>query len=178
MKKIKRRMAMILFCVLGSTFVLSGCQKEENKEKESYGEVEIGMEAPDFEVELLSGESVRLSDYKGKIVLLNFWATWCGLCVAEMPEIQEISEVYSDDVVVLAVNNGERKDTVEKFIDKNSFTFLVGTDESLGVAKKYPTDGIPYTVMVDKEGIISAIHLGGGEGMYSVFEEDIKNILE
>ena len=68
---------------------------------------EVPVEAPDFEVTLVSGETVKLSDYRGQKVLLNFWATWCGPCVKEMPAFQRLYEEYPDDVVILAVNCGD-----------------------------------------------------------------------
>lgn len=180
MQRFKKRIIsyfiMIVFAV-----TLIGCQSKSSTtnetEKKSYKELEVGDEAPDFEVELLDGEKVALSDYLGKVVLLNFWATWCSPCVEEMPDIQELSKAYPDDVVVLAVNCNEEGDTVRSFIQEKGFTFPIGLDEKGEITTKYPTDGIPYTVIINGDGIIQKIHLGGGEGMYSVFEEDIEAIL-
>ena len=137
---------------------------------------EVGYAAPDFSVELLNGKTVKLSDYKGKIVFLNFWASWCGPCVGEMPDIQKLSENYSSDLVVLAVNYGELKDTAESFIKKNNYTFNVGIDENTDIAKLYPSNGIPYSLIIDANGIITKIQEGiiPGEDMYSFYEGYIK----
>ena len=139
--------------------------------------VEIGYAAPDFSVELLSGETVRLSDCRNKVVFINFWATWCGPCVREMPDIQQLAEYFPDELVVLAVNCNEKKGTVDKFIKDNGYTFNIGLDESGEIQKKYPTNGIPYTIIINADGIITKTHLGASGDMFSVYKEDVLDAL-
>ena len=157
--------AVILILIV----LFAGCKKPPEEK------VEVGYTAPDFSVELLNGDTVKLSDYRGKAVFLNFWATWCGPCVNEMPEIQQLSEAFPDDLVVLAVNCSEMKYRVEDFINQNSYTFNIGLDEDGDIQKLYPTNGIPYTVVVDPEGIITELHLGSST--FSVFEGYVNNAL-
>lgn len=131
--------------------------------------------APDFEATLISGETVNLSDYQGKKVLLNFWATWCGPCVGEMPALQKLSEEYPDDLVVLAVNSGEDEKTVKQFTDKNGYTFPIALDIELKIGNLYPgvMQGIPYTVIIDEEGTIVEESTGAADAdtMYAYYKE-------
>jgi thiol-disulfide isomerase/thioredoxin len=180
--------AAIILIALMAAAVFAGCESDKNQSQDEQGDnpdaaetaetkVEIGYAAPDFEVELLGGAVVKLSDYRGLAVLINFWATWCGPCTGEMPDIQKLSDEFKDELVVIAVNCSEKKDKVETFIADNGYDFAVGLDENGAVQKKYPTNGIPYTVIVDPAGIITEIHLGAGGDMFSVYEKDINAAL-
>ena len=123
----------------------SGGDTEESEEK---------VLATDFEVTLISGETVKLSDFQGKKVLLNFWATWCGPCVQEMPAFQRLYEEYPDDFVILAVNCGDSEADVRDFAEENDYTFNIAIDEDLAASSLYPTYSIPLTLIVDEEGYI------------------------
>jgi len=195
MRKFKGNIRIAAFYVLLITVLFAGCKEkpvaDQGKSEENnaaadqaetgnaaeYSELAVGDAAPDFEVELLDGTTLKLSDCQGQPVFLNFWATWCPPCIAEMPDIQKLYEAYSDKAVILAIDVGETKDTVSSFIEEKGYTFNIGLDENLEIGKKYPTDGIPYTVVINGEGIITSIHLGGGTGMLPVFEEDMQAAL-
>lgn len=116
--------------------------------------------APDFTLMNLSGEEVSLSDYRGKIVLINFWATWCGFCDMEMPDLQRLDD-ENDDLVVLAVDVMEDKETVQKYIDEGGYNFEVVLDEKGDITKTYLVSGFPTSYFVDPDGIL----LGGVPGM-------------
>ncbi|MCL2771790.1 MAG: TlpA family protein disulfide reductase [Oscillospiraceae bacterium] len=173
-------------CNVNNTSNFSGASNAPSLSDNSSNPTQIeekvaeGYMAPDISIDLLSGETVKLSDYRGKAVLLNFWASWCPPCVGEMPDIQKLSEAYPDDLVVIGVNCGEKKNTVDDFIKKNSYTFNIGIDENLKLQEKYPSTGIPYTVIIDPDGIVTAIQLGVDpkRDMYSVYEEYIKSALD
>lgn len=120
-----------------------------------------GNLAPNFKLETLEGEVLSLSDFKGKKVFLNFWATWCPPCRAEMPDIQKFSE--DEDVVVLAINLTHTEDsllTVENFIQERKFTFPVLIDENGEVAEQYRVQAYPTSYMIDSNGRIQYIALG------------------
>jgi len=134
--------------------------------------VEVGKKAVDFEVELLSGEEVKLSDYLGKPVFLNFWATWCGPCVGEMPDIEKIKKEYGDRLVILAINGGEQKEDVEYFINKKGYTFNIGLDRNGDILTTYDSMYIPLSVFIDKDGIIQERKVG------ALSEEEMRNIVE
>lgn len=130
----------------------------------------VDVAAKDFELEDLKGNKVKLSDYKGQIVFLNFWATWCPPCREEMPDMEEIHREYGNrGVAILAVNSTsmqlrggsdskKARKQVEEFIEQNGYTFPVLLDSDDKVLIKYndivPITGIPITFMIDKEGQI------------------------
>lgn len=131
--------------------------------------------ATDFEVTLVTGEKVKLSDYRGKKVLLNFWATWCGPCVKEMPAFQRLYEDYPDDFVILAVNCGDSASDVKDFVDENSYTFNIAIDESLEASSLYPTSSIPLTLIIDEDGyvIYGAYGASDADTMYERYKNEL-----
>ena len=157
----------------------SGSYEDSAAEDSAVYEVSIGGKAPDFSAKLLTGDTFTLSENKGKVVFLNFWATWCGPCVAEMPAIQELSETYADSVVFIGMNYAEDTKKVQDFVTKRGITYNIGIDENGDIAKNlYPTTGIPYTLVIDAEGIISEIFLGGGDKMHDIFNSAITEALK
>ncbi|MGE8077971.1 peroxiredoxin family protein [Peribacillus loiseleuriae] len=120
--------------------------------------VKIGSPAPDFELTTLSGEQVKLSDYRGKVVILNLWATWCPPCKAEMPEMQGFYEKSrNSDITLLSVNlTSQEKDeqAVADFVAKYQLTFPILLDKKDTVGKQYKTLSIPTSYIIDREGII------------------------
>jgi thiol-disulfide isomerase/thioredoxin len=135
-----------------------------------------GATAADFTLQDLSGKNVTLSDMKGKVVLLEFWATWCPPCRASIPGIERLYESYKDKgVVVLAVSMDDGGwDTVQSFVKEYGikYTVLKGNDD---VAVKYQVRSIPMLLVLDKEGKISKRYLGFGSD--EDVERDIKSIL-
>ena len=122
-----------------------------------------GSLAPDFQLQNLDGQAVSLNDLRGKPVMVNFWATWCGPCRDEMPLIQEIFEdkEWSDKgLVILAVDIGESLSTVKEFVESYGLSFQVLLDSEQGVAKNYNIRGIPATFFIDKDGIIQDMQIG------------------
>ena len=130
---------------------------------------QVGKPAPDFQLPNLEGQVVSLSDFRGKPVLLNFWATWCSPCRFEMPFIQSIFEESSDTgLVILAVNIGETPSRVRDFIQSGNFSFLVLLDTNQDVALEYNIRGIPTTFFIDKEGVIQVIKVGAFSSMLEI----------
>ena len=135
-----------------------------------------GTAAPDFTLQDLNGKNVRLSDYKGKVVLLDFWATWCPPCRASIPGLEKIHKAYKDKgLVILAVSFDQGGwDSVKSFITDYGITYIVlkGTDD---VSEKYQVRTIPMLLVLDKEGQIKKRYLGFGSD--EDLEDDIKSIL-
>ena len=141
----------------------------------SDSQTEEKVPAVDFEVKLVSGETVKLSDYLGKKVLVNFWATWCGPCVQEMPAFQRLSEDYPDDVVILAVNCGDSASDVEDFVKDNGYTFNIAIDETLEASSLYPTSSIPLTLIIDEDGYVTYASYGASDAdtMYELYKQEL-----
>ena len=119
---------------------------------------EIGEKAPSFKLRNLHGNLEGLDDYKDKVVVLNFWATWCAPCLEEMPTFEKLYRRYrSQGLTVLAVSLDKgNSEKVKKFTDANNFTFPVLLD-SKGIAEtRYPSFTIPFTYVIDKKGRIAA----------------------
>jgi len=118
-----------------------------------------GSPAPDFELETLSGEQLRLQDLRGKPVVINFWATWCIPCEAEMPLLQDSYTRYPE-LKLLAVNFAETSETVQTFVDKHGLSFDILLDPRALVQNLYRVRGYPTTYFVDEGGMIQAVHIG------------------
>lgn len=117
--------------------------------------------APDFELVSLAGDSVRLSDYRGKRLMINFWATWCTPCVREMPILQKYYEVkYPGQFEVLAVNADETNREVQQFASDMVLTFPVLLDPGGKVQQLYQLRGYPTTFFVDEDGMIRYEQIG------------------
>ena len=111
---------------------------------------------PDFTVYDLEGNKLKLSDFQGKPVILNFWATWCGYCKMEMPDFQEKFEKYGEDIHFLMVNMTDGvQETIDKassYVEEEGFTFPVYYDVDLEAARAYQVSSLPITFFVDAEG--------------------------
>ena len=119
----------------------------------------VKIAALDFKLIDLNGKEVSLSDFKGKKVFLNFWASWCPPCISEMPDIEKLyTETKDSDLVILAVNLGEDKATVKDFSDTNKYNFKILLDTDQSVGKQYNISAIPTSYFIDKEGnIVSTV---------------------
>ena len=137
----------------------------------------IGKPAPDFWFTTDQGESTSLSAFRGKIVLLNFWATWCGPCRSEIPYIQRIYNEWSEEeLVMLAINVSEGADDVTSFVQSNSLSFPVLLDSQGQVAARYLVPGLPTTFFMDKQGLIQEVKVGAFQSTAQI--ESILNQLD
>ncbi|MBA2175336.1 redoxin domain-containing protein [Halobacillus locisalis] len=120
-----------------------------------------GQLAPDFTLERLNGETVSLSDYRGEKVMLNFWATWCPPCRAEMPDMERIHQ--EKDVTILAVNltdTENKREDVRDFAEDFELTFPIVMDEQAEVKEMYQIRPVPTSIFIDEEGRLQAIVRG------------------
>ncbi|MFC1991764.1 TlpA family protein disulfide reductase [Chloroflexota bacterium] len=119
-----------------------------------------GTLAPDFTLTDLDGNQVSLSDFRGKTVFLNFWATWCPPCRAEMPEMESVYQEYKDkEVVIIGVDIQETEETVRQFVQEGGYSWTFLLDTSGTVAADYEVVAIPTSLFLDKEGIIRAVNV-------------------
>jgi len=123
--------------------------------------LETGSQAPLFELETADGEMVRLEEYRGQVVLLNFWATWCAPCRIEMPLLQSTFDSFQDQgLVILGIDFDEPADLVASFGDELGLTFPLLLDPGGKVQQQYKVRGYPTTVVLDREGRIQSYHIG------------------
>jgi peroxiredoxin len=122
----------------------------------------VGSPAPDFSLTGLDQQTIELGQLRGKVVLLNFWATWCGPCVAEMPNIDQVYQgTAHQDVAILAVNQGEFADQVKGYAELYHLHFPILLDGNGKVGDLYRVQALPTTVFIDRQGIVREIHIGG-----------------
>ena len=135
--------------------------------------IKEGVAAPDFTGELMDGTSITLSELQGKPVIINFWATWCGPCVKEMPAFERLKDDFGDKIGIIAVNCGDDAETVKDFVEENGYTCPVVLDEEYSISMLYPTNSIPYTVVLDAEGKVTHISTGAldADTMYERYKE-------
>lgn len=121
----------------------------------------VGHPAPDFTLNDLDGNPLRLSDLRGKVVFINFWASWCPPCRAEMPEIEAVHQKYKDKgVVVIGVDIGEPESNVRQYVEQGGFSWTFVLDTTGEVSRDYQVVAIPASFFLDREGIIRAVNIG------------------
>ena len=149
----KLKLTILLAITISTTLIISGC---------STSCPEIGNKAPDFTLPTVEGENLSLNEFEGNIIMLNFWATWCGPCKAEMPHFQDVYNDRSNQgLVLLSIDIGENVSTVKTFVDNEGLTFPVLLDSQAKVAEQYCLpQALPQTLFIDKEGIIRARKIG------------------
>ncbi|EJV69904.1 MULTISPECIES: TlpA family protein disulfide reductase [Bacillus] len=127
--------------------------------------IEIGKSAPDFELTKLDGAKVKLSDLKGKKVILNFWATWCGPCQQEMPDMEAFYKEHKENVEILAINytpseKGGGEEKVRNFAKEKGITFPILLDKNIDVTTAYKVITIPTSYFIDTKGVIQDKFIG------------------
>lgn len=139
-----------------------------------------GQDAPSFTLTDMEGNTVSLGDLKGKVVFLDFWATWCPPCRESLPHTQSLSQhekAKSGDLVVLAVNAREEVDKVKQFMQEKGFTFRVLMDKDGSVLDAYKVQGIPTFVLIDRQGKVAWVQVGFGPGTEKQMEEAVNKLL-
>lgn len=138
-----------------------------------------GQLAPDFVLKSDSGENLRLSELRGQVVMINFWASWCGPCREEMPFLDELYTRYREaGFAVLGVNMDEEAATAHKMAKRLGVSFPVMHDARNAVSKLYDVDAMPATVMVDRDGRVRAVHRGFRDGTAERYQAEVRELLK
>jgi len=164
---------VVIAVVIVLAFVFKSDDRENSSSQSPQGEsgqmterqtgVKIGNLAPEFSLKDYEGREVKLSDFKGrKPVFLNFWASWCPFCVDELPLMAQVQEKYKDQYVTVAVNRAEDLETAKKFSDSVNVSdkMVLLLDPKDKTYKDYRGFAMPYSLFIDKDGIIRDIKLG------------------
>ena len=167
----RRRFLVLGFAsaVLALAFV--SCNKDPGPQ--------VGMPAPDFTLPDLEGKLHGLADFRGRVVVLNFWATWCPPCIDEMPSLQRLHQALADrGVAVIAVSVDERFSDVPTFVQKFDLTFSVLYDEGKKVSRKYQTFKYPETYILDREGRLKSKVVGPRDWAAPTVIRDMVDLLK
>lgn len=156
----RRIMTLLIALVALGAGIWAIVNNLSNAELKSSNPIRAGAEAPDFTAVNSKGEQVRLSDYRGKTVMINFWASWCTPCVREMPLVHELAQQHRNDVETLFVNVGESKGTISEFLKSHQFDFPVILDATGKISSLYRITGLPATLLIDQTGQLRHILLG------------------
>jgi peroxiredoxin len=134
--------------------------------------------APDFTLKSLEGSNLRLEEYRGQVVLINFWASWCGPCRQEMPVLDRLHQRYEDaGFAVLGVNVEGEEGPARELLAKVPVTFPVLIDEGQRVSELYDLQAMPSTVVVDRDGVVRYIHRGYRPGDEAGYVEMVKQLI-
>jgi len=137
-----------------------------------------GQAAPDFALKSSSGENLRLSEYRGDVVMVNFWATWCGPCRQEMPLLDELYSRYERvGFSLLGVNIDDDSRKAMSMVSELGVSFPVLFDARKEVSKLYEVDAMPVTVLIDREGIVRYVHHGYKPGYEDKYLDQIRSLL-
>lgn len=137
---------------LGAAILVSGSSSKPGPE--------IGAQVDDFSLPGIQAPSIKLSDFRGKVVVLNFWATWCIPCKDEMPLLQKYADALGSSVVVIGINSQEQAPDVKAYIEANHIRFPIALDLSGEITRRFQINGYPTTFFVNQKGILRSEHIG------------------
>jgi peroxiredoxin len=146
----------------------------------SNGLAPTGQPAPGFSLATPAGEQIELAKLKGKVVVLDFWATWCVPCQQSLPHLQKIAadtDLAQRGLVVLAVNEQEKAGTIRPFVDAKHFTFTVVQDSDGSTAQDYSVNALPTTIVIGRDGLIQAVITGWAPDSADRIEQAVNSAL-
>ena len=139
----------------------------------------VGAQAPDFALGSSTGRNLRLSELRGEVVLINFWATWCGPCRQEMPELDRLYTQFREaGFTLLGVNVDDNRANAEAMMKKLGVRFPTVFDSSKRVARQYDVDTMPATLLIDRDGRVRYVHRGYRDGYERKYQEQVRELLK
>lgn len=134
--------------------------------------------APDFTLDSASGENIRLSDYIGEVVMINFWASWCGPCRQEMPLLEALHEKYNMmGFTMLGINLDEKRADADALLAQIPVSFPILFDPESKISRLYNVKAMPTTILLDRDGNLRFLHKGYQSGFEDKYEADIKALI-
>lgn len=142
--------------------------------------VKIGMEVPDFTVKMFDGQTIQMKELRGKVVLLNFWATWCPPCRMELARVEKdiIERFKNQDFIFLPVSRQDSYDKIKAFREQTGYTFPMGMDPDRKIYSLFATASIPRNFIIDKTGKIVFMEIGYSEESFKELIETIEKTLK
>jgi len=148
---------------------------------ESSDDIKVGNIAPDFKSETIDGKELKLSDYKGRVILLDFWASWCGPCQKELPFLFQLYDDNEDrNFIIIAVNIDKKLNSAQKFLEKltEKAHFPIVWDSKSEIPTLYNIESMPTTIFIDKEGVIRYIHTGFTDPSKDLLRQELEELLK
>ena len=140
--------------------------------------LENPVPAGDFTLKSAEGSNIRLSEYRGQVVMLNFWASWCGPCRQEFPHLDDLQQKYSDlGFTVFGVNVEQDRASADKVLRDIPVTFPILFDDENVVSEQYGVDAMPMTLLVDRDGQVRHLHRGYKPGYEDKYEEQVRSLI-
>jgi len=167
-----KKMFLLLWSI-SFLFVCVSCASSQSNVSPKSTATIVKDKAKDFTLKDLDGNSVSLSNLKGKKVFMNFWATWCQPCVQELPDIESIYQENIPDLVIVSINLEQNDTVVKKFMVDKKYNFKVLLDSNGDCSSRYGVNAIPHSFFIDRDGNIVSSRLGGmtREEMHKYIEE-------
>ncbi|ACL71644.1 peroxiredoxin-like protein [Thioalkalivibrio sulfidiphilus HL-EbGr7] len=161
-----RRLRLLALCLLGALFIMSPAAASSPM-------------APDFTLKSASGENLRLSDFRGQVVLLNFWATWCAPCRQEMPPLNALHERYQRlGFVVLGVSIDDDPRVAARMAQQLSVSYPILFDTDKRISRLYEVRAMPSTYLIDRDGRVRHVHLGYRDGYIEMYQQQVRELLQ
>jgi len=159
----QRKINTILFFAIGLVVIVAVVFLLSDKSSaQAVGPAQVGQRLGDFSLTDIHGQTVHLSDYAGKVVLLNAWATLCPPCRAEIPDLNAYYQAHQDDeFVLLGIDAGESAGTVAAFVHQEGLAYPMLLDPNISLITSLGVQGFPTSILVGSDGMVKAIHVGG-----------------
>jgi thiol-disulfide isomerase/thioredoxin len=172
------RSLSILGFVLAGLAAATACAGGEEAKSPEGPDPMVGKPAPAFDLPAQAGGSrASLESAKGKVALVDFWATWCGPCKASFPSYEALAKKYGDDLVVIGISEDDDADGIKQFATSTGATFTVAWDANKSVASEYHPGSMPTSFLIDGEGIVRFVHGGFREGDEALVQKRIDSLL-
>ena len=166
MKRLKHTVSVLLLAVVGATAIAHATARLE------------GKAAPDFALKSRAGDNLRLSEHRGEVVMINFWASWCGPCRQEIPELNALYERYRDTgFTLIGVNIDDNAGKAERLAGSLKVAYPVLFDREKAVSRLYEVDAMPSTVLIDRDGVVRQVFRGYRPGYEHDYQQAVRGLL-
>ncbi len=174
-KRIFYTSSIILFILSIYSFSNFSLQKEETIVADK---TKVGDKIPSFSFEATDGKTYSISDFEGKVVWLNFFATWCGPCIREIPHLKKLQEEYGDKLVVIGIGREHDINVCKSFEKKMRIDYILGADPDRSIFNLFADRSIPRNYVIDTKGIIKIQEKGYSPELFKILKDKLKKIMD